>query len=131
MAVLNNKRYTVKRFERTDTDGVIVESEADEFTVWGNLQPASERTLALFDEGFRTAPGAKWVLYTSNVTLDLQMGGLDREENTDHEPDRIIVDGTGRLAYCHSLKDWKEGLIPGRYWGFVEAQTESGAFTDV
>lgn len=131
MAVLNAKRHTVKRFERDLVDGVVTETEADEFTVWGNLQPADERRLALFDEGFRTAPGKKWVLYTA-ASVSLQLGGIDREELTDHEPDRIVLDSTtGRLAYCHSLRDWSDGLIPGRYWGFVEAETESGAFTDV
>lgn len=130
MAVLNNKRYTVLRYTRQNVDGVVVETSDDEFVVTGNLQPASERTLQLFDEGFRTAPGQKWVLYTGPA-VDLRLGGIDREEGSNHEPDRIVIDDTGRLAYCHSLKDWKEGLIPGRYYGFVEAETESGAFTDV
>ena len=129
MALLNNRSHTVKRFERQLVDGVWTEAEVDEFSVSGNLQPMTERMLAQFPEGFRVAPGAKWTLYTS-ASVDLRIGGLDPVEETDHEPDRVI--GTnGRLLYVHGVKDWSDGLIPGKYWGCIEAETEAGGFADV
>jgi hypothetical protein len=129
MALLNNKRHTVKRYEQALVDGVWTESEVDEFTVSGNLQPMTQRILAQFSEGFRTAPGAKWMLFTDS-SVDLRIGGLDPEEETDNEPDRIIGN-LGRLLYVHGVVDWSDGLIPGKYWGCIEAETESGGFTDV
>lgn len=128
MGIMNNKPHTVLRYERTETDGVIVETQVDEFVVYGNLQPITARTLRMFGDGFRESPGKKWTFYTGS-SVELQVGGLDPEEGTDHEPDRIIGK-QGRLIYIHGLKDWSDGVIPGKYWGGIESETESGGFAD-
>jgi hypothetical protein len=120
--ILNSRSYQVKRFTRTIQDGVVVESEDDDFTVVGNLQPLNDRELNAFPEGFR--PRAAWKFYTSG-DVDLRLGGIDPSSEEDNEPDRLVM-SDGRLLYVHGVEDWESGLISHRKWILVEAETNVG-----
>ena len=114
MTILNAKPYTAVRYTRVIKDGVIVSKESDEFTVVGNLQPVSSAELAQFPEGFRNSPGQKFTFYTSD-DVTLVTGGMYEPDDTDNEPDEIIISETKRVS-VHGIKDWSHGLIPHKRW---------------
>ena len=126
--ILSPASYTVRRYERTVVNGVVLATEVERFQVVGSLQPSKDEMLSQFSEGFR--PSAVWKLYTDPATA-LRFGGTDQVTGESYEPDRLEFDG--RLLYVHGFEEYAQanGLIPHRKWILLDAEIEPGRYAEM
>jgi hypothetical protein len=118
--ILNPKPYTVRRFSKSLVNHVVVEAQEDEFTIYGNLQPMTDRELSQAPEGFRSSPGKKWKLYVDALQPILKIG--NEPGGTQLEPDRIVFGQI--LLFVQGLEDQSTGVLAHRKWMCRESETE-------
>ena len=106
--MINARTYTVKRFAKTITNGVITITEIGDLAIAGNVQPMNDRQISAAPEGFRELPGGKFKFYTEDLSTTLVSGGGLIDGTT--EPDAIEYNGA--LLYVHGIEDRRHGLIP-------------------
>jgi hypothetical protein len=107
--MINARTYTVKRFAKTLTNGVITVAEVSTFEIAGNVQPMSDRQINAAPEGFREMPGGKFKFYTEDLSKPILVSGGGLIDGTT-EPDAIEY--MGGLLYVHGIEDRRHGLIP-------------------
>ena len=106
--MINARTYTVRRFTKVITSGVITVAEVSTFEIMGNLQPMNDRQISAAPEGFREMPGGKFKFYTEDLSTVLVSGGGVINGTT--EPDALEY--MGGLLYVHGIEDRSYGLIP-------------------